>query len=294
MIGKYKNGNYNVILLNDGTKIRHSKFDSFEPERPESMDICISTYCRMDCPFCYEGCSTQGKHADVMNAKFIDTLQPYTEIALNGNEPPHPDLIPFLVKCKKLKLIPSLTINQYTFEKDFDLLKKLTDDKMIYGLGVSLERVTNNFIELAKQIPNLVIHVVAGIIKVSDLYKLSDNNLKILILGYKDMGRGKQFKKNNRKFVDKNINIIKDALPIIIKNNWFQVVSFDNLAIEQLDTKSLMSENEWNKFYMGDDGTYTFYVDLVNEQFASSSISTKRYDLMDNVVDMFNIIYNEK
>ena len=34
ILGIYKNGNYNVIMLNDGTKIRRTEADSFIPEFP--------------------------------------------------------------------------------------------------------------------------------------------------------------------------------------------------------------------------------------------------------------------
>ena len=54
-----------------------------------------------------------------------------------------------------------------------------------------------------------------------------------------------------------------------------------------------MSEEQWKRFYMGDDGKYTFYCDAVEKKFAKSSTSSKRYDLMDDVVDMFNIIREE-
>ena len=71
------------------------------------------------------------------------------------------------------------------------------------------------------------------------------------------------------------------------------VVSFDNLAIEQLDVKRLMSEEEWNQFYMGNDGNFTMYIDLVEKQFATSSISTTRYNLKNNIEDMFKVILEE-
>ena len=73
------------------------------------------------------------------------------------------------------------------------------------------------------------------------------------------------------------------------------MVSFDNLAIEELSVKRLLSENEWNEFYMGDDGTMTYYIDMVERKFARSSTADfdKRYDLLDNVDDMFNKIIKE-
>ena len=75
----------------------------------------------------------------------------------------------------------------------------------------------------------------------------------------------------------------------------FQVVSFDNLAIEQLDVKRLLTQEEWDEFYMGDDGSTTYYVDMVERKFARSSTAhmNKRYDLLDSVDDMFNVIRME-
>ena len=70
-------------------------------------------------------------------------------------------------------------------------------------------------------------------------------------------------------------------------------MSFDNLGIEQLDPKRLMSDEEWEKCFMGEDGSFTFYIDAVNGKFAKCSTSTKRYDLMDDVKTMFNVIRNE-
>ena len=47
---------------------------------------------------------------------------------------------------------------------------------------------------------------------------------------------------------------------------------------------------------MGDDGNFTFYIDLVEGKFSKNScILEKRYKIGDKSVDeMFNIIKNEK
>ena len=297
-IVKYKNGNYLVLLDTDtGTKIRYNDEDELIPEFPESIDICISKCCNKQCPMCHERCSPEGKHADIMHSKFIENLHPYTEIALNGNEPFHPDLIPFLEKCKSLKHVPSLTVHQDTFMNNADLLKKLCDKKLIYGLGVSLDDISdinacNDFVWKLKEFPNAVIHVINGMVKVDDLWFLASMGFKILILGYKKFGRGIGFYGDCNHEIEYYKKKLYDALPEIIDEKWFTTISFDNLAIEQLDVKRLMTEDEWNKFYMGDDGAHTFYVDLVNNKFAKSSTSTKRYDLIDDVNTMFNVIRN--
>lgn len=294
-IVSYKNGNYTVMLdLSNGSKMRFNNLDNLTPDHAESMDITISKYCEMGCPFCYAGCSKNGKHADIMSPSFIDNLPPYTELALNGNEPLHPDLVPFLEKCKKLKLIPSLTVNQYTFMKNVELLKELSDDKMIYGLGVSLTNASDSFIKAVQQFPNAVIHVVNGIVNTGQLHVLSDKGLKILILGYKTVGRGIKYYGHNALRVEVNKCSLHNNLEDIINENWFDVVSFDNLALEQLKVKRLMSEDEYQRFYCGDDGQYTFYADMVNKKFYKNSLMADGgHELLDDPKEMFDIIRNE-
>ena len=43
---------------------------------------------------------------------------------------------------------------------------------------------------------------------------------------------------------------------------------------------------------MGDDGNYTFYIDLVENKFSKNSVAPEkdRFDLLDNVDDMFRVI----
>ena len=45
---------------------------------------------------------------------------------------------------------------------------------------------------------------------------------------------------------------------------------------------------------MGDDGQYTMYIDMVNRKFAKNSIAETRYDLLDNIDDMFTVVKNER
>ena len=76
--------------------------------------------------------------------------------------------------------------------------------------------------------------------------------------------------------------------------NGFKVVSFDNLAIEQLHIKDRLSDKEWEMFYGGDDGTVTFFIDLVKGVFARNSLSQITYPIGDKSIDeMFDIIKKE-
>ena len=293
LLGRYKNGNFMTTILSDGTKIRETKDDEFIPSFAENMDVKICNYCDMECKFCHEGSSINGKHGDILNEKFIDTLHPYQEIAIGGGDATsHPDLIPFLQKLKERKVIANMTVNQIHFEKKQELIKQLVDEKLIYGLGVSLVNPTKHFIELIKQYPNAVIHVINGVLKPSDIKALENNNLKMLILGYKHLRRGNEYFEEEQNDIETKQQWLYENLEDIIQK--FKVVSFDNLAIEQLNVKRLLTQEEWNEFYMGDDGKVTYYVDMVERKFAQSSTVPfdKRYDLLDSVDDMFKVITN--
>ena len=110
-LGKYKNGNYRVAMLVDGSKIRYNDLDFFEPEKPESIDLKATNRCFRGCSFCHENSTCDGKHGDILNLPFLDTMLPYSEIAIGGgNVLLHPDLIPFLEGLKERKLIANVSL----------------------------------------------------------------------------------------------------------------------------------------------------------------------------------------
>ena len=296
---EYKNGNYTVsINLDNGTKIRENNLDNLTPAFAENCDVTISTVCDGGCEWCYMNCTPDGKHGDIMNPKFLDTLHEWTELAINANDLTHPDLIPFLEKMKKKNIIVNMTVNQKHFEAKQDMIRKLYSAKLIHGLGVSLVKPTYEFIKLVKQYPNAVIHTIAGVTYVDDYRLLAFNDLKVLILGYKNVGRGKSYLDNDVEFrsnIEIDTRILSYWIETMINDNWFKVISFDNLALKQLNVKRLLSDDEWNEFYAGDEGSHTFYIDLIEKKFAKNSMMSddKKHDLLDNVDDMFQVIKNE-
>ena len=285
----YKNGNYIVTILNDGTKIRQTKDDEFIPAFAENCDVKITDKCSQNCPFCYEGCTKSGKHGDLFKYKFIETLHPYTELALNGNDLDHPDLIKFLEFLKKKKVFANITVNQSQFINNFELIKQLSNNKLVYGVGVSLQHANEELISYMSEIPNTVLHTINGILTKEDIESLSNHDLKILILGYKELQRGISYQNSHLDVINANKKYVYDNLEDILYK--FKVVSFDNLAIEQLDVKRVVDEKDWDEFYMGDDGGFTFYIDMVKGEFSQNSIAKDRYPIGDKTVDeMFKFI----
>ena len=204
----------------------------------------------------------------------------------------HPDLIWFLDELARRKVIANMTVNQMHFEKHKAFLRALCTRNLIHGLGVSLKDPTPEFIKGVKSFPNAVIHVINGVITEEQWNKLVDQDLKVLILGYKQRGRGVGFLDRHIDDIANNIDYTKKHIKDFIPR--FKVLSFDNLALQQLAIKSLIPNEDWKEFYMGDDGDFTFYIDLVDNAFYRNSVSDTGYYLLDNIDDMFHIIRDEK
>ena len=293
ILGHYKNGNYFVEIWDDGTKIRIQPDDAadFIPAFAENCDVKITDSCDGGCPFCYEGCTPEGKHGELLNLSLWDSLHPFTELAINGNDLSHPELEKFLRFMKSKQIIVNMTVNQKHCERHFFKLASWTNQELIHGLGISLTKAyhTEFFNQVRKTFPNAVIHTIAGVTSSADYITLYGLGLKILILGYKYRGRGQKFYEDNMGQVLANISWVRHNLEQMTKE--FDVISFDNLALEQLEVKKsgILSEDEWNEFYMGDDGNYTFYIDLVKGEFAKNSVSDERYPIGNLTIDeMFN------
>ena len=281
-LATYKNGNYTVTIYSDGTKVREGD-GPFIPAFPESIDIKITNYCDLGCLYCHEGSTKLGEHGD-MSEQFIDTLHPFTELAIGGGNPlSHPNLLMLLERCKQRNVICNMTVNQTHFEEYIVELQYLVNTKRIYGIGVSVTEPTDNLIKLLHQFPNIVVHTIAGVTTEAQFKKLSNNGLKVLILGYKLLRRGETYHLRHK--VEANITRLRCMWPKLC--NKFDVLSFDNLALHQLRVKEVLPKELWDSFYMGDDGQFTMYVDLVEREFAASSVSPDRYDLLPDIRDMF-------
>ena len=167
-IKTYQNGNYMVSIdLANGTKTRENDFDFFKADFPECCDYKITNNCAQGCSFCHENSTSNGKHGDILGEqgiKVLESFHEYTELAIGGGDPlSHPDLIPFFRKCKELNLIPNMTVHQFAFMKNQELIEQLVNEKLIYGIGVSLvDPLQPQFLKTVSKYPNLVLHVITS------------------------------------------------------------------------------------------------------------------------------------
>lgn len=271
LLAKYQNGNYTVRLFDDGTKIRMNDLDNLTPAFAESMDVTITEKCNGGCPYCYLGCTEQGKHADLTNPIF-DTVHAGTEMAINANDMTHPGLEDFLIKMKNKGVIVNITINQKHLKVNVDKLRDYQSRKLVWGIGISLTDSTdpilwNNGLE------NTVLHVIDGCLSKADLENLSNHNVKMLILGFKHKGRGVDYYNDNKEEVDSNIEYLKNHL--YEYRDKFNGFGFDNLSTLDLEVQKMVSPEQWETNHMGEEGEFTFFVSATDKTYAISSMETE-------------------
>lgn len=279
----YNNGNYQVHLLEDGTKKRLSLDGTFVPKRVETLDINLSYKCYQGCKYCYINASPEGNDCtseSLARLFFEYDIPKHTELAFNYNSE-HPEFDKWY-SGEYFGLedyVTNLTINSNLLNKEENVTKfqSWIDKDRVKGIGVS----TNKFIDnMPLKTNNIVYHTIAGITPVPEIVKMLEHNQKVLILGYKTLGRA-------NKTIDLSEWNIRDILDVKMG-----IVSFDNLALEQLKLKDIVSNETWESHYMGEEGTTSFYIDLVSETFSQSSIDSEvKFTCKDlKIKDMFEII----
>jgi len=292
LIKNYQNGNCNVNIYDDGTRsIEWPKGELKSPVLPFNMDIKITNFCdsTAGCMLhCHEKSNPSGQHSDLEKA--LDTLSDYpkgAELALGGGATQsHPDLRNFLIELKNKEIIANLTVNQFHFEpRYYDLLNGFINDGLIRGIGCS---VTNeNFDNIKPVLENsashLVFHLIIGVHSIEIVESILNKfgKARILLLGYKQFGNGVNYYSKRQKAIDDNIYKWYTQIYKLFKKSGL-TLSFDNLAIDQLNVKRLLREDDWNLFYQGQDEgleSGSMYIDLVKGEYSHSSRHPSRYEV---------------
>lgn len=266
----YQNGNADITIFENGDReVKYS--DELKLQYPLNIDIRVSTKCSFADNICKEFCHEEAKidgiecDYDLLKSKLIG-LPKGIELAIGSNELTD-SLLNFLHWSTKQGYINNLTVNQGHIKRDCFKLLLAIENNWIKGLGISYRSSLKWNIPLEiLNYKNTVIHVIMGIDTFEEIKELYNRNVKkILILGEKDFGY-------NSGKVDISSKIHKQWIWNIQKLfNLFEVVSFDNLAVEQLKLKRFFTKDNWDIFYQGE---YSFYINAVDGYFSPSSRSS--------------------
>lgn len=302
---------YRTLLIKEALRTGEELISNF----PDSIDLKITNKCSTGCPFCHENSSPLGKTFDFERTISILEQLPALpiEIAIGGGNildvaSEANQLVDWLISrghrvraTVNYKDIQNLNEEQRVFLNKFE------------GLGISINSLDDELLNVVSSTPStkwlitdreglpshirnllipkdttyfsdqrVVLHVISGIISLKDLSLLLDNGgLPILLLGYKQWGRAKETQlPNSIKDLENWIKqfIFKSRYKLFGEDSYQYraVISFDNLALEQLHIKDALLEEEWSKLYMGEEGQHSMYIDAVKEEYAQNSISPER------------------
>lgn len=268
-IASYRNGGYRVSIHEDGTKVRRRIASGLPPEHPEQLDLKITDWCDAGCFWCHEMSTKRGAHGDVdAMLDLLSGLPAGVEIAIGGGDPlSHPDFPRLARGLRDAGLLPSVTVNGRHLERSLPALKELAAEKAVYGVGVSFFQSLPEW-----DYPHKVVHMIAGVDDPSVLDGAPRQ--KVLVLGYKDFGRGEKHRSKRPAEVAEGIARWRRELLWLAREHH---VSFDTLAIEQLEPSRLfLSGREYSRRFMGKEGEFSMYVDGVRQEFAVSSYSSAR------------------
>lgn len=270
----YKNGNADITLYGDGTRIIETDDDVLKLDTPLNIDIRVSKRCPYGydankgvsiCGFCHESATVDGDICDydkLLNVIRESDLPKGTELAVGANQISD-DFIEFVKELDILGFIVNITVNErYLTDRGDRQLKKVMPH--IKGLGISFRTLEGCMIlpKWVSDYSNTVIHVICGIDNLKDVCKLHRKYHKILVLGEKDFGfNTNKVDLNSKSHIEWDTHIMK-------LTKLFNIVSFDNLALEQLHIKDKISKDEYETFYQGE---HSMYINAVDEYYAPSS-----------------------
>ena len=271
---QYSNGNASVVIHDDGTRIIEAP-GNLKLDYPLNIDVRLSRKCtyghnpdtgKSVCGFFHESATTDGNSAtwgdiDAFFAS-IKGLPEGTEIALGVNQ--FDSLVYyFLGWCKERKLIVNITVNQGFLKRDGRNINLCIADNLVHGLGISYRPNVADIPAGLTDYQNMVVHVIAGINTIEEVKLLATKGVKkILVLGEKDfgfnLGKVRLVSDSHRQWY-RQVHELFDL---------FDVVSFDNLALEQLNVKRFVKN--WEEMYQHE---FSFYANVVDKTFSPSSRS---------------------
>lgn len=273
--------NWTIFNKHDGSKFRISfKGDKgLKAIAPELVDLKITDFCDIGCPFCYQDSTKQGVHApkDRISSILYGIgnwgLHAF-EVAIGGGEPTqHPDFHEIIEICAYLHIVPNFTT------KTLDWLKHAKAGATLeacggfaYSVGSAVEATRVEY-EFKKAFPaysrKLNFQYVMGstpMAEFAEILKTAGSlGVPITLLGYKQVGRGPAFKPHDYSLWGEVVKELKGKL-------WRLGID-TQLAAESAESLKLLNIPSY--LYSVKEGAHSMYIDAVAQKMAPSSYCDK-------------------
>lgn len=301
-----KDGEYWVLMnVNSGAKIRLSFNEKAAPYTkstfPELVDLKITDYCPVGCKYCYQGSTIHGEHADT---KVLDSIcevlgdMGVFEVAIGGGEPTlHPKFKHLLETCRYCGIVPNFTTRVKSWLKNKDITDTVETCGGRFAFSVDsvldMYNIFNQAVDVGLVVPSegygeddtkLSFQYVMGSTSFDQFQLILDAaetlSTPITLLGYKRVGRGKEFDPYPYEGWFKEIR------------SRFQDIGIDTALVEELQelSKTLpLDLGRYEKLMTPGEGKFSMYIDAVAEVMGPSSYchSDQYVDFSDCMDDTF-------
>lgn len=266
-------------------------FSTYIASAPELVDIKLTDWCDLACKFCYQDSTKKGQHApyQAINRILMDlSAAGVFEVALGGGEPmAHPEFSIILQRCKELGIVPNFTTRNYealATERFAEFAKQCGS----IGVSIATPDDVAALMAIEDKITvyrdKLTLQVAMGAQSHADFQSMltmleeTDKFSGLIMLGYKDVGRGHRAK-GNRWYQDGNllqgdvIGMAKSFLKGTKERSWDdEAWTFSMDTQMARDTKNMLEHHGISPLlYLENEGRVSCYIDAVTLRIAPSS-----------------------
>lgn len=286
LVARQDGDHWVVFNRNSGAKVRLSFSsktgkiaEANKGKAPELVDIKITDYCPFGCPFCYQGSTTEGVHADrykITGLAYVLADMKVFEVAIGGGEPTlHPHFIEILDSFRTQKIVPNFTTKNLAWMNDDKLRPQILDlcGSFAYSVHDRADVAKLNALLEKYKLEN---HWSYGHSKASvqyvlesggDLYGVLDEAKKhytrVTLLGFKTTGFGKDFP-----------TVPEDWIETVKKvqgeNGWLNL-GVDTAIIQKYGSKIKDDLKVREELMTAEEGKFSMYIDAVSQRMAPSS-----------------------
>lgn len=274
-----------------GTKLRFS----IEPEdfsgaayakasTPELVDLKITNFCGKGCNFCYQSSTPEGLHApldEILKTLDVLTAMKVFEVAIGGGEPTdHPDFVAILHACRDRKIKPNFTTMSDRWLNDDAVVQAVKE--CVGGVGVSChDKKGLRLVDAIKKKvggwdgANVMAQHVFGSVPLDVTCDFINEAFKsytpVLLLGYKEVGFGKDYARHDLGSNDAVATFIKLAVE---KVRGRASLSVDTAIVDQYPDL-ITALGVPNALVTSPEGKFSCYIDAVDRLIGPSSYVEK-------------------
>ncbi len=256
----------------------------YKPLTPTLIDFSISDYCTIGCTYCYKGSTKNGAHmrSDDIYRFISDIKQAEVfEVAIGGGEPTQcPYLIPMLKSLKDAGIVGNFTTKSTEWLENESEANEILPLIGAFAYSATdtkpLDRILTIFNYRNYDKNKFTAQVIPATMSKYQFKRILEwcgrNTIRITLLGFKETGRGVEFKRTKIKTVydkfdeESWLDIIKE----IHREGIYPTIAIDTTLAARYEDK-LHEENIAKYLYHIEEGKYSAYIDAVSMKFGPSS-----------------------